>query len=195
MTEHKFWEYIELVYTSETRHLNVRDQEDLQVLLIKDQLRKDGLKGALDFYRILFEKLRALFRPNLAELFMVTWNSYESLQKENVYISNDGFRDFRSWIIGLGRKDYMRFKNFEQEESILEYDLNPNVAYREDLEYIINELYKEHWSEPYDKKNENLYKTKYLYGCDGDHKEDLINRIDWQNLDKKYKQTFKKYSK
>ena len=143
MKEETFWKYIDLINYVDTEGLNTREKEYYQVHLIKRKLINQDFKETLDFHRVFSEKLYELFLPTLAEIFMVSGNKYEKLKKGNTYISNDGFRDFRSWIIGLGKKEFENFKRYSKEKEFLKYDLNPNNAYREDLEYMIVDVYEE----------------------------------------------------
>ena len=187
MQESIFWEYIDLINQVDTEGLNTREKEYYQVHLIKRKLINQDFSKILAFHRIFSDKIYELFLPTLAEVFMASWNVYESLQEENLYISNDGFRDFRSWIVGLGKKEFENFKQYSTEKEFLNYDLDPNKAYREDLEYIIVELYEAiSKREKENSQIEIIYKKKYEYGYDGDYDKDLINKIDWANIDKKY---------
>jgi len=193
MQESIFWEYIDLINHVDTEGLNTREKEYYQVHLIKRKLFFQDFSKTLEFHRTFSEKLYELFLPNLAEVFMVSWSNYESLQRENLYISNDGFKDFRSWIIGLGKKEFENFKNFSTEKEFLNYDLNPNNAYREDLEYIILDLYQEFKKKSKDiPKLKSIYEKKYNFGYDGDYQTDLIDKINWVNIDKKYPTILKK---
>ena len=187
MQESIFWEYIDLINQVDKEGLNTREKEYYQVHLIKRKLINQDFSKTLAFHRIFSDKIYELFLPTLAEVFMASWNVYESLQEENLYISNDGFRDFRSWIVGLGKKEFENFKQYSTEKEFLNYDLDPNKAYREDLEYIIVELYEAiSKREKENSQIEIIYKKKYEYGYDGDYDKDLINKIDWANIDKKY---------
>ena len=187
MQETTFWEYLDLINQADTEGLDAREKEDYQVALIKQALIPLDFEEILDFHRILNDKLYELFLPTLAEVFMVSHRKYEDLKKGDVYISNDGFRDFRAWIIGLGREAFEKFKAYGKEEDFLGYDLNPNHAYRDDLEYIITDLY-----DFFKKRKRNqsqlsaIYEKKYDFGCDGDYDLDLNDKIDWANIDKKY---------
>lgn len=193
MQETTFWEYIDLINHVDTEGLNTREKEDYQVYLIKRKLIKQDFKETLGFHRIFSKKLYELFLPALAEVFMVSWCKYEKLKEGNAYISNDGFKDFRSWIIGLGREEFEKFKTYENEVDFLKYDLNSDNAYREDLEYIIVELYEEFKKRVKDKNQlKEIYEKKYKFGYDRDYQLDLNDKIDWVNINKKYPKFLKK---
>ena len=190
MQEDTFWEYIDLIKHVDTEGLNLVEKESYQVHLIKRKLIELDFKEVLVFHQIFNQKLYELFSPTLAEVFMVSWNSYEKLKNGNVYISNDGFRDFRSWIIGLGREEFEKFKTYEKEEDFLKYDLNSDIPYREDLEHIVVELYENLKKEQQSQIKEIYEKYSGLY-CDGDYQLDLEDKIDWININKKYPVTLK----
>lgn len=187
MNEIFFWEYIDLKNEVATEGLGVRDIEERQIWLIEEKLFHHSFEEVLEFHRIFSEKIYELFLPTLAEVFMVSHSNYDSLKKGNVYISNDGFRDFRSWIIGLGREEFENFKAYQKEEDFLKYDLHPDKAYREDLEYIIVDLYEGFKETAQDLTQlEKIYERKYDFFYDGDYQSGLEEKIDWANINKKY---------
>ena len=124
---------------------------------------------------------------------MVTTHPIGELRNGIKFISNDGFRDFRSWIVGLGKKAFEEFKNFEEEEGLIKYNLDCELAYREDLEYLIIDLYE--LAQITEERNvEKIFEKKYKVGCDGDYEKDLLNPIEWKKLDKKYPRLIQKYT-
>ena len=187
MNEKIFWQYIDLTKEVATEGLGVRDIEERQIWLIEEKLFLHSFEDVLEFHRIFSEKVYELFLPTLAEVFMVSHSNYDTLKKGNVYISNDGFRDFRSWIVGLGREEFENFKTYQKEEDFLEYDLDPDNAYREDLEYIIVDLYEGFKETEQDLTElEKIYERKYDFFYDGDYQSDLEEKIDWANINQKY---------
>lgn len=187
MNENLFWEYINLTNEVVREGLSIREIEERQIWLIEEKLFLHSFEDVLKFHRIFSEKIYELFLPTLAEVFMVSHSNYDSLKKGDVYISNDGFRDFRSWIVGLGREEFENFKAYQKEEDFLKYDLNPNKAYREDLEYIIVDLYEAFKETEEDLTQlEKIYEQKYDFFYDGDYQLDLEEKIDWANINQKY---------
>lgn len=187
MQETRFWEYIDLIHHEETEGLSIREKEFYQVYLIKRKLLGQNFDETLAFHHIFSKKIRELFLPTLAEVFMVSWNSYEKLKTGDVYISVDGFRDFRSWIVGQGKDEFEKFKAYSNEEDFLKYDLSPDNAYREDLEYIMTDIYGV-FKKLAQGQNQlvDIYEHSYLFGYDGDYQLDLNDKIDWANINKKY---------
>jgi hypothetical protein len=183
MSEEQFWEIIEEIYKSPfLEEFSEEETRDLQRLFIGDYLYKGGKELILQFDNILAEKLRSLFIPKIAELFVI--NGYDIRIKDNYdffYISNDGFRHFRQWIVGLGQEHYLNFLNFTKEEEILPYNIDGNIAYRGDLNLIAFNLVQEF----------NL-DIELNYNEDGDWHELYENMIK-SDFDKKYPKLFHIY--
>lgn len=140
MKELEFWKIIEDRHPALTEaDVQEMGHEDAQYFSIKELLHSE--ERAVAFQEKLNEKILSLFEPKIAELFLVSCNPQEKY--DSLYISNDGFIDFRAWIVSLGKANYERFLNFESETEILEYNLDPNFAYREDLVYLVNEVFDE----------------------------------------------------
>lgn len=186
MDEDKFWEYISLIDSYPRKIYNKYEKEDTQSRLIKMKiLKSNSFKELVDYDRIYNEKLNDLFQPKIVELQMVNYLLIEELIKKRPYVSNDGFRDFRGYIIGLGRKNYELVKNFKKEDEIFHIDFYVNVAYRSDLEFIYSELYDNHFSkldkDEIEKMDKEHTHPNYFLSF-----EDMIDQIDWNKLDKKY---------
>lgn len=186
MDEDKFWEYISLIDSYPRKIYNKYEKEDTQNRLIKMKiLKSNSFKELVDYDRIYNEKLDDLFQPKIVELQMVNYLLIEELIKKRPYVSNDGFRDFRGYIIGLGRKNYELVKNFKKEDEIFHIDFYVNVAYRSDLEFIYSELYENHFSkldkDEIEKMDKEHTHPNYFLSF-----EDIIDQIDWNKLDKKY---------
>lgn len=132
------------------------------------------------------QKLHDLFLPKIVEVFYLT--AY-GLKKDWGYISNDGFLDFRAWIISLGQKKFMKFILFEHENEILEFDFNPNYAFREDLVYFGKDTY----SRLHGGKG-NLVEMKAVAGWEG---WEALPKMDFdeQRLLTKYSKLISKYQK
>ena len=186
MDEEKFWEYISLVDSSSRKFHNKYQKERYQNWLIRREiLKSNSFEELIDYDRIYNKKLDDLFQPKIIELKLVNHLSIEELTKERPYISNDGFRDFRGYIIGLGRKEYELVKNFTKEDEIFHIDFYINVAYRSDLEFIYRNLYNNYFSkrgkDKIEKMNKEKTYTNYFLSF-----EDIIDQINLNNLDKNY---------
>ena len=83
--------------------------------------------------------------------------------------------------IGLGEKVFETFLNFESEEVLLEFDMHPNEAYREDLVYLANSVSEKMGINP-----------DLAYPMDG-NRQTLESKMNWDNLAKKYPKLFKVY--
>ena len=194
MQEDKFWKYIELAQKELPEFNNIRAYEEYQIFLIKQSLVKQSFKEIFNFNKIYIQKVNKLLLPNVVELFTVRRRSFEDLKDGQAYISNDGFRDFRGWIIGLGRENYQLLKDFKKEEEIIHFNFYVENAYRDDLEFIINDLYEAFYAELKDAEIDKMYKNRFSKGDLADFGE-ISEQIDWANLDKKYPKMFAKYSK
>lgn len=67
-------------------------------------------------------------------------------------------------------------------------------AYRDDLEFIINDLYKEFYAELNDAEIDKMYENRFSGVYFADFGE-ISAEIDWANLDKKYPKMFAQYAK
>lgn len=192
--EEKFWAYIELVQDKLPKFHNNRAYENYQTQLIKQALLKQSFQEVINFNIAYTKKVDELFLPNVVELYAVSYRSFEELKDGQAYISNDGFRDFRNWVIGLGQADYQLIKNFKKEEEVLHLDFYVEHAYRDDLEFIISDLYKEFYAELKDAEIDKMYENRFsgVYFADF---EAISAKIDWANLDKKYPKMFAQYAK
>jgi len=95
MTAEIFWEYIELVQGKLPKFHNNRAYENYQTQLIKQALIKQSFQEVVNFNIAYTKKVDELFSPNVIELYAVSYLSFRELKDGQVYISNDGFRDFR----------------------------------------------------------------------------------------------------
>lgn len=179
-----FWEILDLanelfIYEGSGRlELYKKTIEENRELLSEENL--------CDFQAAFNQKLSDLFLPKVVEVFYLT--SY-SLKSNWGYISNDGFLDFRAWIISLGQKNFMKFILFEHEDEILEFDFNPNYAYREDLVYFGKVIYTRLYG-----RNRSVVKMKAVAGWERSGK--LIKMdFDEQRLLTKYSKLIRKYQK
>lgn len=186
MTEKEFWKYIEMINEVQSPPKNKWVREEMQIALIEQALEKLPFKETLAFHEILFKKLHELFLPKVAAVYLLMYESVENLKNGQRYLSNDGFRDFRSWIIGLGKIQFELFKNYQSEADILDVYLHPEFSYRSDLELIIDTQYELAIINENEEKVENLMSKKYSIGCDGDYKKDLIDKIEWHKLETQF---------
>lgn len=194
MKEDKFWEYIELAAVKLSSFKHIREYEFYQTTLIVEALIKQPFQETFHFNKIYTQKVDELLLPNVVELFAVSHRPFEKLKDGQAYISNDGFRDFRDWVIGLGRENYQLIKNFKTENEIIHLNFHIETAYRDDLEFIINDLYEEYFSKFEDTEIDKMYENRFSGGYFADF-ETVSKQIDWANLDKKYPKIFAKYSK
>ncbi len=138
MTENDFWSLIGEApsdpYTNEV--LFSFDSYEKQYARIKAHLLKCTGAEIISFHNILCAKIKSLFLPKIAEVFLVSTPELLPSSRDELYISNDGFIDFRAWIVSLGQKHYDLFLHFQTEREVLCYDLDPNITWREDLVYI-----------------------------------------------------------
>jgi hypothetical protein len=186
MDENKFWDYISMIDSYPRPFHNKYDKEECQTRLIKNQLlKKNTYKEVLEFDIIYNEKLNDLWLPKIVELQMVNQLSFEELQKENLYVSNDGFRDFRNYIVGRGRKEFELIKDFKTEDEIFHIDFHVNIAYRSDLEFLVDELIETHYSKQDNKEEVKSLHDNNMVRTFPDFK-DVTGQIDWKSLDKKY---------
>ena len=182
MTEDKFWEYIEFVYKLPIEKVNKFGYQYTQTETIQTALKKKGAKGVIEFQQLFSEKILNLFIPKIAELFYISAYAQTKYDPKFKYISTDGFLDFRAWIVGMGKAHYYTFLNFDTEDEISQYDLNPNSAYREDLVFLAEGIYRE--------LNEVSFPLEYFY--DGDS-EKLYAQMQWNQLEAKYPKIYKGY--
>ena len=183
MTETQFWELIGKVFRLPDDKIQSIGYDRIQVFVITKYLKENGADSIIKFQEILNEKIRDLFLPKIGELFLFT--SYDLSNKENTkfkYISVDGFIDFRAWIVGLGKKSYETFLNFESEEELFQFDLDVNRAFREDLVFLTSKIADEELGIEID--------LEHYFDKDAD---ELYSKMNWENLDMKYPQLFKTY--
>lgn len=189
MDEELFWKYIEQVYSFSVEEY---DLPALQNTLLQISLEKHTLDELLTFESIFREKIYQLFLSKIAEVFLIT--SYDLNDKMDFkYISNDGFIDFRVWIVAQGKTTFEKFLNFTDESEILEYDLNDETAYRADLFNLTSEVYSNVFFD--DKENfEDHYNKKYDIQYDAIY-EKLYKEMSWEKeeLKRKYPIQFEKY--
>jgi len=186
MDENVFWEYISIIDSYPYEFSYNRDKEECQCRLIKKRLLKNNsFQEVLDFDKIYNQKLDELELPKIIELLLVNYLPIEKLNKESAHISNDGFRDFRGYIIGLGKDDYELVKNFKNENEIFQIDFWVNVAYRSDLEFVYRDLYNEHFSKLNDLTIEEMDKAHSIQNYFLNYDE-ILNEVDWENLENKY---------
>ena len=156
--------------------------------IIENQLNTLSIEENMIFDKQLRDKLKILIKPKIAEIYLA---SYNHKPNEFEYISNDGFLDFRAWIIHQGKNVYTLFLNFKSEEELVHLDLHPEVAYSEMLLYVVlNTLDK--------KTNGKAYeKLDYIPQTGADEVEkhsQLYLDVDFKNLEKKHPIIFSKYS-
>lgn len=185
MNEDQFWELISLIDLIPLKIHNQRFREEIQTQLIKGKLIKEPFKEVLKFDKIYNEKLDELLIPSIIELHLVNFSSVDELKSGNIYVSNDGFRDFRGYIIGLGRKNYELIKEFRREDDIFHIDFWIENAYRSDIELVLSQLYNDHFSQLQDEEVEKQYNE---YRVDGyfANLDSIIEKNDWENIEKKY---------
>ena len=97
------------------------------------------------------------------------------------YISTDGFLDFRAWIVSLGKVNYDTFLNFKSEAELLQFDLDVESAYREDLVHLASTIAEE--------LGENI---DLDFHTDNDVDE-LYLKMNWDGLNEKHPKLFKLY--
>jgi len=186
MNEDEFWECIESVYELSIEEIDLLGFDETQVQLIKDKISGASLDKLLGFQREFSDKMFRLFVPKIGELFHFTVYDVRNTRNDFKYISTDGFMDFRSWIIGMGREIYYQFLNFASEKEILHFDLNPNSAYRDDLCFLAEDIHLEITGKAFELPLHHYY--------NGDS-EKLYAQMNWNTLEEKYPILFAKYQK
>ncbi len=192
MDESKFWATIELIYHIPETIRRGYDFDVLQKHLIKKHLKQHSIKDILCFQEIFAEKVYELFLPKIADLVLLTAYPFKDRDPEFKDISNDGFLDFRFWIVSLGKYHFDIFLDFKEEEEVLPFNLHPENAYSPSLGFIVDEIYEE--LNPENDKKALDYCDEYgiSYGFDGDYKK-LYAQMNWNTLEDVYPKLFKKY--
>lgn len=183
MTEDKFWELIGMVFQMPIEKIQEFGYDQIQNKIITNYLKARGKDSTKEFHEILCEKIRELYLPKIGELFLMTsYDLSEHINKEFKYISVEGFVDFRAWIVSLGKENYEIFLNFQSENELFKFDMDVNVANREDLVYLAITVAEDELGEKMD--------LKYHLDKDG---EQLYLKMNWDNLNEKYPKLFKYY--
>jgi hypothetical protein len=192
MDESKFWACIELIYQVPEVLRMKYDFETLQRHLIKKHLKQHELKDLVGFQKILAEKVLNLFQPKIADIFYMTGPNVKGRDPNFRYIPNDGFLEFRLWVVCLGRHGYETFLNFKNEEQLLKYNLDCENTYVSGFDYFVDEIYEE--MNPEDDKSalDYCHENGVARGFDGDYKV-LFNRMNWNTLEAVYPKLFKTY--
>ncbi|WP_196887299.1 DUF4240 domain-containing protein [Aureivirga sp. CE67] len=183
MTEEIFWNLIGKFFEYPIEEINEKGYDVIQNEILEDYLGKADKESLIKFHELLCTKIRELYLPKIGDLFLLSgYDLEDKLTKDFQYISEDGFADFRAWIVSLGKEHFEKFKNFEKEEDLFEYDLDANGAFREDLIYIISRISETRFEEEldldYDLENEEV---------------DLYSKMNWNTLNEKYPKLFKFY--
>lgn len=193
MSEADFWNYLEEAG---------KEEYDLQKIMVnlKEALSKSALSELISFEIILRSKIRALFLPKIGEIFLVTTSKHKKSKLR--YISNDGFIDFRAWIVGNGKWFFEHFLNFKSEEELIGFELHPNYAYNEDLVGLTNLILKEQQQTKQiriddfieESKNEREGDSIWSGVYDG-NRTTFYEKIEWENLALKYPEIYQKYQR
>jgi hypothetical protein len=182
MGEEKFWQIIEEIKKQETKKVVSVGHGPLQKWLISERLKLLGIEAIVAFQKILSQKIRDLYLPKIGEIFLLA--SYEldrGALRGSRYISTDGFLDFRAWILSLGRLAYEPFRDFSREEEIIDFNLNPDIAYRAELIFLTSALCEE--------LNEEV-DLNFHYDLD---EINLFPEMIWSGLDEKYPKLYEIY--
>lgn len=108
MDEQKFWELVE---SSKASAEGSFDDHEEELAALLSQLPPDDI---LSFERIFLEKTIRAY----------SWDLWGAAYVINGGCSDDGFTDFRSWLISLGRERYERA--LRDPESLAEVKLGPD---------------------------------------------------------------------
>ncbi len=188
MDERKFWLRVEsIILISDLE--NYENFDAVQNLWYNFWC-EDGVDGLISFQANLSRKIYKLFQPKIAEIFRVTGYKENKVVSDFKYISNDGFIDFRAWIVSLGKEGYEQFLNFQSEEELLKFDLDADRAYRDEIPFFA------YWfCQRVFQGNGNCDEV-FKFGFDGDY-EALYAKMDWEwdVLEKKYPLLYQKYQK
>ena len=174
MKDVEFWALIEKVQGVSDHMLVKLGYELTQRILIRSYLGKKEITDIINFHELLCQKIRQLYLPKVAEVFVAMVYVVENKQIKSRYISTDGFIDFRAAIVSLGKDGFESFLRLKEQEEILEYELKELLMGREDLVYLSDELIQEREVE-----------IELDYHLDGDY-DQLIKEIEWDKINDKY---------
>ena len=175
--------------------MSTDQEEGLFWRIIEEGITIEGIQLILDvlkiehnlvFFKVFCEKLKTLILSKIAEVFLVTLNRKP---EDTAYISNDGFLDFRAWIVQQGRETYQLFLDFKSEKELLHLNLDPNIAWSEDLLYVVNiSLHK--------KDSTSYGELDFIITGLHDLKEHslLYETVEFKKLEQKYPLLYSKYA-
>jgi len=148
MTVDEFWDIVDRVHASAPHDM------DTKCRLLEQELLRLPLTEVLSFERHFGE---CYCRAN-------KWDIWGAAYLIHRGCSNDGFMDFRSTLISLGRRAFEAA--LVRADSLADFDIDPEWACYEGYQYVASKVYRDyHKYEP----PENTERSKYPSGPTGEH--------------------------